>query len=196
MERTTVYFDKPGKDNTDDVLKLINARAKELGIKTVLISSTTGFAGARAVEALQGLRVVVISHATGMREPNLQSLTDENRNTIISKGGVIHTATHVFSGINRAFHRSTGQGMPAFHYVMGDMVAESLRTFGQGTKVCCEISCMAADAGLVRTDEDIIAAGGTGAGGRGLDTSWVIQPANSFRLFEMRVKELICKPRL
>jgi len=55
---------------------------------------------------------------------------------------------------------------------------------------------MAADAGLVRTDEDIIAVGGTGAGGRGLDTAWVIQPANSFNLFEMRVRELICKPRL
>lgn len=29
-------------------------------------------------------------------------------------------------------------------------------SFGQGTKVACEITLMAADAGLVRTDEDIV----------------------------------------
>ena len=50
---------------------------------------------------------------------------------------------------------------------------------------------MAADAGLVRTDEDVISIGGTG---RGADTALVLQPNNSFNIFDLRVKEVICKP--
>jgi hypothetical protein len=69
----------------------------------------------------------------------------------------------------------------------------TLRMFGQGMKVACEIAAMAADAGLVRTDEEIIAIGGTG---RGADTAVVLQPSYVHRLFNLKVKEIICKPRL
>ena len=50
---------------------------------------------------------------------------------------------------------------------------------------------MAADAGLVRTDEDIISVAGTG---KGVDTALVIQPANSDDFLKLKVKEVICKP--
>jgi hypothetical protein len=69
----------------------------------------------------------------------------------------------------------------------------TLRMFGQGMKVACEIATMAADAGLVRTDEEIIAIGGTG---RGADTAIVLQPSYTHRFFNLRIKEIICKPRL
>jgi hypothetical protein len=197
METKTVYFEKPGKENTDIVLALVNKRAKELGIKTILVASTTGFAAVKAVEALKGLRVVIISHSAGSREPNTQELTDENRKIIESKGGIIHTATHVFSGTNRAFHQGgMFPNIPPPHYVPGDLIATTLRMFGHGMKVACEISAMAADAGLVRVDEEVIAIGGTGSGGRGSDTAIVVQPANGHRIFDLKVKEIICKPRL
>jgi hypothetical protein len=61
-------------------------------------------------------------------------------------------------------------------------------------KVACEIACMAADAGLVRCDEDIISMGGSGRVG-GVDVAIVLTPANSHRLFETRIKEILCKPR-
>ena len=51
-------------------------------------------------------------------------------------------------------------------YLFEEVVANTLRIFGQGMKVACEITLMAADAGLVRTDEDVIAIGGTSHGGR------------------------------
>jgi hypothetical protein len=63
---------------------------------------------------------------------------------------------------------------------------------GQGMKVVIEISVMAADAGLVRTDEDIIAIGGSG---RGADTAAVLKPVNSNDFFDLKVKEILCKPR-
>ena len=54
----------------------------------------------------------------------------------------------------------------------------------------------AADAGMVRTDEEIIAMGGTGREGGGSDTAVVLQPNNAHRLFDIKIKEILCKPRL
>jgi len=63
--------------------------------------------------------------------------------------------------------------------------------FGQGTKVAVELALMAADAGLIRTDEDVFSIGGTATGA---DTALLLRPANSSALFDLRVKEIICKP--
>jgi hypothetical protein len=72
-------------------------------------------------------------------------------------------------------------------------MAYALRIFGEGMKVACEIALMAADAGLVRTDEEVIAIAGTG---RGADTAVVLVPANAHTFFDLRILEILCKPRL
>ena len=74
-----------------------------------------------------------------------------------------------------------------------ELVAHVLRIFGQGVKVCCEVACMAVDSGYLNSTEEAIAFGGTE---KGLDTAIVLTPANTYRLFEMTIHELICKPRL
>ena len=82
--------------------------------------------------------------------------------------------------------------MPAPMPVPGEIIARTLSVFGRGMKVATEITIMAADAGLVRTDEEVIAIAGSS---RGADTAVVIQPANDARFFEIKIKEIICKPR-
>ncbi len=42
-------------------------------------------------------------------------------------------------------------------YPFEEVVAINLRILGQGMKVTCEITLMAADSGLGRTDEDVMA---------------------------------------
>jgi hypothetical protein len=95
------------------------------------------------------------------------------------------TATHLFSGLGRAMRKKFKM------YLFEETVANTLRIFGQGMKVVCEIALMAADAGLVRTDEDIIVIGGTG---RGADTAVVLRPVNSEDFFDLKVREILCKP--
>ena len=73
----------------------------------------------------------------------------------------------------------------------GEIIAQSLRMLGVGMKVGIECTVMAADAGLVNTDEDIIAIAGTGSGA---DTAFVVRPVNSQDLFDLKVKEILCKP--
>lgn len=51
---------------------------------------------------------------------------------------------------------------------------------------------MAADAGLIPGDRDVIAIAGTSIGA---DTALVIRPANASRFFDLKVKEIIAKPR-
>jgi hypothetical protein len=62
-------------------------------------------------------------------------------------------------------------------------------------KVTCEIVLQAADAGLVRSGVPVISIAGTGRV-RGADTAIVVSPVNSNRFFELKVHEVICKPRL
>jgi len=187
MEAKIVYFAEPGKKNTDEVLRLAKLRAAELGIKGILVASTSGDTAVRAMEVFKGARVVAVSHFTGMMEPNTQEFTEENRKKVLSAGGTVLTTTHTFSGLGRAMRKKFKM------YLFEEMVANTLRMFGQGMKVGCEITLMAADAGLVRTDEDIIVIGGTG---RGADTAVVLRPVNSEDFFDLKVKEILCKPLL
>jgi hypothetical protein len=185
MEAKIVYFARPGKENTDEVLRLAGLRAKELGIKTILVASTGGNTALKAMELFKGARIVAVSHFTGMKGPNIQEFTEENRQKVLKAGGAVLTATHLFSGLGRAMRKKFNM------YLFEETVANTLRIFGQGMKVVCEIALMAADAGLVRTDEDIIVIGGTG---RGADTAVVLRPVNSEDFFDLKVKEILCKP--
>jgi len=186
VELKTVYFEHPGSDTTEAVLNIARGRAEELVIKNIVVASTTGATAVRAVDILKGFRVIVVTHVTGMREPNVQEFTEKNRQLVEAEGGIMLTSAHAFSSLSGAMRQKFNT------YVIGDIVASTLRIFGQGLKVACEITLMAADSGLVRTDEDIVSIGGTG---HGADTALVLRPAISRNFFELRVKEILCKPR-
>jgi hypothetical protein len=191
MESKITYFDKPGgEENTGETLALAKARAEELGIRTILVASTVGGTAVKAMDIFKDYKVIVVTHVTGMREPDTQEFTEKNRKIVLNKGGLIITASHAFGGIHRSLGARGAPPVPSI--AIGDIIAMTLRNFGQGMKVVCEIAAMAADAGLVRTDEEVIAIGGTG---RGADTAVVVKPDYVHRFFGMRVKEIICKPR-
>ncbi len=187
MELKTVYFEHPGDEITEAVLHIVKRRAQEAGIKQVIVASTTGDTAVRAMAILTGLRVIVVTHVSGMREPNVQEFTEKNRQLVESQGGIILTSAHAFGGLSAAMRHKFNT------CVIGDIVAGTLRTFGQGMKVACEIALMAADSGLVRTDEDVIAIGGTS---HGADTALLLTPAISRKFFDLKVKEILCKPHL
>jgi hypothetical protein len=185
-EIQSVYFTESGSANTENTLQIAKKRAEQLGVKTIVVASTSGETGAKAVQLLANYKVVVVTHATGFPAPDAQELTPENRARILEKGGLILTATHAFGGVGRAVRRRFDT------YQVDDIMAQTLRVFGQGAKVACEIVLMAADAGLIRTDEEVISIGGTGSGA---DTALVIKPAHTHDFFELKVREVLCKPR-
>lgn len=180
-----VVFDKPGAQNTDAVLRLARERGAALGIDTCLVATTRGRTAARALEILQGFRLVAITHCTGYSQPNTQELAAEERRRLEEAGVPVLTTTHALAGVGRAVRNRFNT------YQIDELVAHTLRLFGQGTKVAVEIALMAADAGLVPVGEPVISVGGTG---EGADTALVLLPANTHRLFDLQVREILCKP--
>ncbi len=185
MESKIVYFEKSGIENTDEVLRIAKQRAEELGIKTIVVASTTGDTAAKAVKVFKGQKIVAVGHSVGFSEANVQRFSEESRKIVEGKGGVVLNATHAFAGVSRALKNKSNT------VAIGDIIAETLRIFGQGTKVICETTMMAADAGLVRTGDDVIAIGGSG---RGADTAMVLSPVTSQAFFDLKIKEILCKP--
>ena len=180
------YFTQPGPANTGAVLEAAGRRAKELTIGRVVVASCTGrtaFA-ARKIFA-PSARIIAVTHVTGFAEPNVQELSEEDRRALQEQGVEVLTCAHAFGGVGRGVRNKVGT------YQIDEIMAFTLRTFGQGTKVAVEIALMAADAGLIRTDEDVIAIGGSG---KGADTALVLGPATSSHIFDLKVKEVICKP--
>ena len=183
----SVHFEKPGKENTARTLKVAKQRADELGVSTILVATTQGDTGAQAAQLFQGYDVIVVTHSAGFKGANIQELTEENRVVIESAGGKILTCQHAFGGVGRAVRRKWDT------YQLDEIIAQTFRTFGQGVKVCAEIALMAADAGLVRTGEPCIAIAGTG---RGADTAAVLIPVNAQDFFDLKIMEILAKPRV
>ena len=185
IEGKILYFTRAGAVNTDDVLCICRARADELGIDTVLVASTEGTTALKAAAVFGGKKVIAITHHVGFKEPNAFEWSAENIRKFEDMGGIRLTTSHAFFGLSRAVKQKWNT------YAFEEMVTNTLRLFGEGMKVVCEIAMMAADAGLARTDEDVVCIAGTG---RGADTAVVLCPVNLRDFFDLRVKEILCKP--
>jgi len=180
------YFVNPGPKNTESTLEAALERAKMLKIKKILVSSCGGKTAFKALDLFgKEFSLIIVTHVTGFKEPDHQELPEKERKLLLEMGAAVLTAQHAFGGVGRAFRNETGT------YQIDEIIAYTLRTFGQGTKVAIEIALMAADAGLVRTDEDVISIGGTASG---VDTALLIKPAHTHNFFDLKVKEIICKP--
>lgn len=188
IEAKITYFDNPGNDNTEKTLHIARQRALATGVKTILVASTKGDTAVKAVDLLNGFRIIIVRHSTGFEAADSQEFTEANRKAVENKGGIILTSTHVFAGITRAIRFKFNT------YTEGEIIAATLRVLGEGMKVVCEVAMMAADSGLVRTDEDVICIAGTGRLGGGADTAVVLRPVNSQNFFDLKVKEILCKP--
>jgi hypothetical protein len=181
------YFGKKGKENTKKVLDIAQMKAKELEITNVIVASTTGYTAKLAAEILGGLNIVVVTHAAGFIEPDGQEFDDQIKSSLELKGVKVLTAQHTFGGVSRAIRKTHGG------FAQDEIIANILRVFGQGMKVIFEIAMMAADAGLVSCQEPAIAISGTG---RGADFGVVVIPANSFRIFDLKIVEIFCMPSI
>jgi hypothetical protein len=180
VQEKIMYFEGEGKHHTDAALKIAKEYADKNGIESVVVASTTGFTAKRAAQIFKNNNLIVVTHVHGFREPDKGEFPVELRKELEARGVKILTAAHALGGVNRLAESS-----------VGSVIADTLRIFCQGVKVAVEIAAEAADAGLARTDEDIVSIAGTG---RGADTVLVVTPDNSHRLFDMDVKKVLAMP--
>ena len=117
-----------------------------------------------------------------------QALISGLRATHDSPGAIEgYYATAALSGAERGLSRKYSGIYPV------EIVANTLRMLGQGTKVCVEIAMMALDNGAIAYGRQVIAVGGTG---RGADTVCRLTPDYTADLLGTRIHEILCKPSL
>lgn len=188
MQKTVTFFEKPGPENSQKCLEIVRENISKYHYEHVVVATTTGSTGILFAENLKDMNInlVVITHSYGFKEPNTIELTDDARTSIVESGAKIYTGTMITHSLETALAKKFSGVYPTL------LVAQSLRRFGEGLKVCCEMIMMAADAGLIPEAADILTVAGTG---RGADTVAVIRAATSKRFLELKVLEILAKPR-
>ncbi|MBD3194956.1 MAG: hypothetical protein GF317_07880 [Candidatus Lokiarchaeota archaeon] len=186
----STYFEKQGPENSDKALNIAKKNADKLGIKDIIVASTTGTTAEKLSNYFNPVEfnLVVVTHSYYFTGTKLrQEFDEEKMKKLKSEGLKFLIATHSMSGVERALRIKRQPWMPV------DLIAKLIRDqFSQGTKVCIEIATMAVDAGLIPDlDRDIICIGGTG---RGADTVCLIKPAPTSEFNNLRVKAIFCKP--
>lgn len=179
-----MYWDKKGQECTEDTVHMAIQAAKEKGIQFVVVASNTG--ATAKLFAHKNLKVVCVTHVNGFVNPGENEMSIESRSMLEALGIKVLTTTHVLSGAERALSSKFGGIYPI------EIIANTLRMFGQGVKVGVEIATMALDSGLIPFGESIIVVGGSG---RGADSAIILKPAHSKDILSTRIEEIICKPR-
>ena len=180
-----MYFEKAGMNNTAATVELALRTAKERGIKHIVFASHTGETGKGFYGNTDSLNIVCISGANGSREKGRNAMSPSMRDELASNGIQVITTSHVLSGVERGISTKASGMYPA------EIMAFTLRMFGQGIKVCVEIAIMALDADVIPYGEEIIAIGGTR---RGADTAVIMTPSHASSVLETKIHELLCKP--
>lgn len=167
-----VYFDRPGQENTDEVLNVVRTRLDEGDVSKIIVATTKGITGLRFAKAFKGkAEVIAISH---------EKMEIDYRKEMEELGAKPAEGSHL------PFH---AKGM--------DVVRETLFTMGQGFKVALEIVLIATDMGLVPPYNRLIAVGGTA---RGADTAIVARSTTTAEAFtrdetkRLEVREILCMP--
>jgi len=186
MIRQVEYFESPGKENTSRCVEIVYELVQE-GFRHVVVATTGGQTGLAFAAKLKdtGASLVVVTHNVGYGKPNQDECSAEARQEMESMGAKIFTGTILTRSIESSFMKKHQGIYPAY------IVAETLRLFGQGTKVVVEIAMEACDAGLVPEGTEVVAAAGTG---RGADTVAIVKAHPSNRFLDVRVRQILAKP--
>lgn len=182
-----LYFEQTGKMNTELTLKRAAERADELDVQSIVIATTEGETGMLAARLFQSKNLVIVTHSTGFVKPDFQEMSPDIRSKIEGYGAKVLTCQHAFGGVGRAVRKKLKT------YQLEEIIAYTLRIFGEGTKVAIEVALMAADAGFISTRNICISVGGTA---RGADTAILLRPAHAQNFFDMKILEFLAKPRL
>ncbi len=179
-----LYFTTPGKLNTDATLEYARERAEALGIKQIVIASTHGYSAKRARIIFAGTNVEIIAVTICAGYDDLGwTMTPQERSELESLDITVLTTIHALGDdVSDALSNTAPNRI----------VRETLYTFCQGMKVAVEVAIMAADAGLLDMESEVIAIAGTD---EGADTALVLKPAVARKFRKLEIREILAKPR-
>jgi hypothetical protein len=186
VEKTVLYFDEPGEANTQACIDLVKKEVEDNGYKYVVVASDSGATGLEFAKALNEMdaEIYVVKYAKG--EGSTADLSDEMKKELADNKATFFGSPSISMSIDGSFGLKLAPMGPS------KIVTATLKLFGIGLKECCEIIMMATDKGLLTQGVEAIAVAGTKSGA---DTVAVIRASSSMRFKELKVKEILAKPR-
>ncbi len=189
-ESLTTYFERPGAENTDELIGRVIDRLRQGDIRHLVVASSTGATASKILPMLRDMDVqlVVVTSHCGFEKEGECEMNKDTEAELVAAGARVVRSSHVLSGVERSISRKLGGSSRA------EAMSEILRAlFGQGLKVCVEASVMAADNGAIPCGEvEVVAVGGYS---NGADTACVVRPAHANSFFSFEVREIIAIPR-
>jgi hypothetical protein len=188
MEQKIIYFEKPGPQNTEKTISIAKDRADEIGVKDIVVATNHGKTALEAKKAFKGLdvNIVAVSICEAFEDEGW-TMTCEEKMELENEGIKVLTSIHALGdGVGSAFAEKFG-GKP-----IEEIVTNTLYRFCQGMKVCVEIVLMAADAGMIPLDREVMAIAGTD---EGADTCIIVKPSYARKFLEFEIREILAKPR-
>jgi hypothetical protein len=129
------YFKTEGKENIDTTLELVKRTAEELGIRNIVVASTTGFTAEKALDILKDLSITLT--VVGTARSRFSNQTFKRLDDM---------------GHHVCFSREVPSDYP-------DTASLAYRRFSQGVKVAVQIAVIAAEKQFVSPDEDVVSIG-------------------------------------
>ena len=187
IENRVLYFDEKGPMNTEKTLEIAIACSKERNIDKIVVASSTGETALKLHEIAQNsVEIIAVTYGAGSRFTKEVEKFETNHDKLLDKGIRIVRGILALSGVEKTFVNKYKSG-----FIPLNIVADTLRMFSQGVKVCVEIAVMAAEHGYITPDKEVVAVAGSG---HGADTAVVIKPAFASNIFETRIRALLCMP--
>lgn len=186
-EKKVFYFDKKGAENTDKTIDIALTACEEREIKKIIVASSTGNTALKLqAKASSSLEIIAVTYGAGSSYTDDVDRFNKNYDTLVEKGIRTVRGIHALSATERAFENKYKSGFTPLN-----LVADTLRMFCHGVKVCVEIAIMAAEHGFVTPEEEVVAIAGSH---HGADTAVVLKPAFAAKMFETKIKALLCMP--
>ena len=186
-----IVFENTGKENAAGALKIAILKAVEINAPAIVLPSGTGETGELAVKMAGELgyhgKIVVVRTVSKAVLSGANKMTPEVKARLEDAGAAVVSCAHALSAGERGISGKFKGVYPL------ELMAATLRTFGQGMKVAFECAVMALDTDAIPYGVPVVSLGGSSFG---VDTAVIITPAYSADILDTKIHEVLCKPGL
>lgn len=182
LTKRIVYFEDGGAEHTDALIDVVKEAAADLGVKKIVVASTSGDSAVRVAEKLAGtdVTIVAVGHQSGFPAPG-QRFKVENIERLRSLGADVCLGTDVLTNSIRQRDRLGASPL--------SIITQMLSTLKM--KVNIEVVLKATDGGYLTPGERVISLAGSHVG---LDTAIVFEAQDSAKILDLKLGEIIAIP--
>ena len=192
----------------EDIMRTAKERADKFGVKTVVVATNSGASAERALDAFGPEYIIIAAgnpasaHECGL--VHHEGISDETKAGLERKGIKVALQDQTFaqkhydhSGESRCNLTELKERMRSQDpFPLETVLCNTLDWFCDSVRVCVEICCLAADAGVLAADRDCIAIATPSPKSNCPHAAVILRPTRTEDMFkgQLRVKDIALAP--